>query len=110
VEKEKWEDEDSEESVLAFLFAGHAETQTPGAELSLELLRRYVFHLELVRVFDERLLQVTHDLLPDGLLHGQVPFQVLHVILKRGRTLGVTAAPTAVPVPFLLGRPFDRRQ
>jgi len=90
-----------------FLFAGHAEAQTPGVELCLELLRRYVFHLELVRVLDERLLQVSHDFLPDGFLHGQMPFQVLHVVLKRGRTLGLSAA--AALVPFLLG-PLGRQQ
>jgi len=53
------------------------------------------------------LLQVSHDFLPDGFLHGQMTFQVLHVILKRGRALGLPAS--AALVPFLLG-PFGRQQ
>ena len=37
---------------------------------------------ELLGVVDEGLLEVAHHLLPDGLLHGEVPLEVLHVALR----------------------------
>lgn len=50
-----------------------------GAELSLQLLRTRILYLELIGVFHERLLEVAHDLFPNGLLHAEVSLQCLHV-------------------------------
>lgn len=56
-----------------------------------------VFRLEDVRVLQECLGQIPADLLPDGLLHGQVAFQVSHVAFRQGLAgVGVVVAvPTA---------------
>lgn len=74
----------------SLLLRRRAEAQTLDIDLRLELLRRYIIHAELVRVLDEGLLQIAHDLLAYGLLHGEMPFQVLHVALRQ--RLAIVAA------------------
>lgn len=76
----------------SLLLGRRAEAQALDIDLRLELLRRYVVHAELVRVLDEGLLEIAHDLLAYGLFHGEMPFQVLHVALRQRLAVVVAAA------------------
>lgn len=59
-----------------------------------------VARLEDIRVVQEGLGKIPTDLLSDGLLHGQVPFQVLHVFLsQRLAGVGVVVAISVARFP-----------
>lgn len=95
----------------SLLLGRRAEAQALDIDLRLELLRRDVVHAELVRVLDEGLLEIAHDLLAYGLLHGEVPLQVLHVALRQ--RLAVVAAARLLLLAvlrtlLLAGRGADR--
>ena len=72
--------EDLEEAVLVLGPLGRPRVKVEGLDDVLGV--SLVLVGELGGVVDERLLQVAHHLLPDGLLHGEVPLEVLHVPLR----------------------------
>ena len=89
--------EDLQEPVLVLVLG----IKVKGLDVDLPLLGLVLLLRELFRVSHEGLLQIPHDLLPDGLLHGEMSLEVFDVPLSDGPAVGEATLDFASPLQDL---------